>query len=203
MSVRTDGWGVLFTSAFAGSRNAMALVDARRRILDVNAAYVVLLGHPRDRVIGRPLWTFVAGGPKYTPAEWARSVAAVKRVTGETDLINAAGERVPVQWASTGTVVDGSRVVLLVALSTARWGRHFRRDPGDGSGVGLTRRERDVVTLVASGATTSEVADELGISAETARTHVRNAMAKVGARSRAHLVAKAIGDDLLVDSSPA
>ena len=36
--------------------------------------------------------------------------------------------------------------------------------------------------------------DRLGIAHDTVRTHVRNAMGKTGARSRAHLVAKAIGE---------
>jgi DNA-binding CsgD family transcriptional regulator len=54
-----------------------------------------------------------------------------------------------------------------------------------------------ILHLVAMGNTGREIADELGITHETVRTHVRNAMAKVGARSRAHLVAKALGDELI------
>ena len=50
--------------------------------------------------------------------------------------------------------------------------------------------------LVALGQTGPEIADELGIAHDTVRTHVRNAMDKLGARSRAHLVAKAIGEEL-------
>ena len=38
------------------------------------------------------------------------------------------------------------------------------------------------------------MADELHISHDTVRTHVRNAMAKLGARSRAHLVALVLAD---------
>jgi len=36
----------------------------------------------------------------------------------------------------------------------------------------------------------------LHIAHETARTHVRNAMTKLGARSSAQLVAKALGDGI-------
>ena len=48
--------------------------------------------------------------------------------------------------------------------------------------------------LVAAGETGPEIAEHLRISHATVRTHVRNAMTKLGARSRAHLVAKALGE---------
>ena len=92
-------------------------------------------------------------------------------------------------------VATGRQLVLFVALSTSRWGRRFRRpispEPEPGT---LSEREREVVGLVASGRTGREIADELTIAHDTVRTHVRNAMPKLGARSRAHLVAKALGD---------
>jgi len=50
---------------------------------------------------------------------------------------------------------------------------------------------------VALGGTSPEIADQLQISHHTVRTHLRNSMAKVGARSRAHLVAKALGEGLV------
>mgnify|MGYP006165486343 CR=1 FL=1 len=54
--------------------------------------------------------------------------------------------------------------------------------------------EWEVVALVGRGYANAQIADELGIAHDTVRTHVRNAMNKVGARSRAHLVAKALGE---------
>jgi two-component system, NarL family, response regulator len=53
------------------------------------------------------------------------------------------------------------------------------------------------VEHVALGDTGPEIASRLGISHETVRTHVRNAMGKSGARSRAHLVAKALAEGLV------
>ena len=47
--------------------------------------------------------------------------------------------------------------------------------------------------LVALGHTGPEIAGELQIAHDTVRTHVRNAMTTSGARSRAHLVALALG----------
>jgi DNA-binding CsgD family transcriptional regulator len=61
----------------------------------------------------------------------------------------------------------------------------------------LSAREREIVGLVAHGHTGREIADELRIAHDTVRTHVRNAMIKLQARSRAQLVAKAIGEGLL------
>jgi len=51
-----------------------------------------------------------------------------------------------------------------------------------------------VIRLIAHGASGPEIADELGISHNTVRTHAANAMDRLGARSRAHLVAKVLGD---------
>jgi DNA-binding NarL/FixJ family response regulator len=52
----------------------------------------------------------------------------------------------------------------------------------------LTRREREVVTLVATGLTNDEIAERLVLSPATVRTHVSRSMTKVGARNRAQLV---------------
>jgi predicted ATPase/DNA-binding CsgD family transcriptional regulator/DNA-binding XRE family transcriptional regulator len=53
---------------------------------------------------------------------------------------------------------------------------------------GLTRREREVARLVASGATTREIADRLVISRNTARVHIERILNKLDLHSRAQLV---------------
>lgn len=52
----------------------------------------------------------------------------------------------------------------------------------------LTPREREVVTLVATGFSNQEIAKRLFVSAATAKTHAARAMSKLGARDRAQLV---------------
>ena len=52
----------------------------------------------------------------------------------------------------------------------------------------LTPREREVVTLVATGLSNQEIAKRLFVSAATAKTHAARAMSKLGARDRAQLV---------------
>jgi DNA-binding CsgD family transcriptional regulator len=176
----------------------MVLLDESRRQVDANGAYLKLLGYPRDELIGVPIYRFVRGGPVASPEEWAAALAAGE-FTGEADLLSADGSTVSVQWAAGTEIVTGHRLVLFVALSTSRWGRRFRRDmPLESASAELSRREREIVRLVALGQTGPEIADELHIAHDTVRTHVRNAMTKVGARSRAQLVAKAIGDGLVV-----
>lgn len=53
----------------------------------------------------------------------------------------------------------------------------------------LTPRERKVVSLIGMGKGTEEIASLLFITPHTVRTHVRNAMSKVDAHSRAELTA--------------
>ena len=55
-----------------------------------------------------------------------------------------------------------------------------------------TAREREVLALLAGGATDGQIATMLDLSPATVQTHVRNAKAKLGARTRAQAVALAI-----------
>jgi PAS domain S-box-containing protein len=188
-----EGWAALFQNAFKQSRNAMVLLDDQRRHVDVNGAYVKLCGYPRDQLIGRQVSDLIEGGPRMSQRRWLATIARGE-FTGEAALVRADDTTVTVQYAGHAEVVTGERRVLFVALSTSRWGRHSRRSADDGTHGSLSARELEIVRLVAAGETGPEIADQLHISHATVRTHVRNAMAKVGARSRAHLVAKSLGD---------
>ncbi|MFF9521745.1 response regulator [Streptomyces achromogenes] len=52
----------------------------------------------------------------------------------------------------------------------------------------LTPREREVMTLVATGLSNDEIAERLFVTPVTVKTHANRAMAKLGARDRAQLV---------------
>jgi DNA-binding CsgD family transcriptional regulator len=56
----------------------------------------------------------------------------------------------------------------------------------------LTRREREILGLLATGMSGAEIAAKLVLSPETVRTHVRNAMAKLGASTRSQAVVLAM-----------
>ena len=175
----------------------MVLLDGDRRHLEVNGPYLQLLGYRSNQLLGKPIYMFVVGGPILTAAQWDDALRR-ERFSGDVTLRRADGGEVAVQWAATVEAITGKRYVLVVALNTSRWGRSFRRSAAIlHERSQLTEREREVVRLMALGNTGPEIADELRIAHDTVRTHARNAMTKVGARSRAHLVAKALGEGLL------
>ncbi len=62
---------------------------------------------------------------------------------------------------------------------------------------GLTKREMDVLALVARGATNKEIAAELYISTSTVDFHMRNILAKLHLRNRAQVVAWAVEHGLV------
>jgi DNA-binding NarL/FixJ family response regulator len=62
---------------------------------------------------------------------------------------------------------------------------------------GLTRRELQVLQLLAQGQAQPEIASELVISTKTVGTHIEHILAKLDARSRAQAVAIAYREDLL------
>lgn len=197
-----SGWPALFWEAFKHSKNAMVLLDDQRRHVEVNGAYLQLIGYRRSDLIGRPVYEFLANGPVASPREW-RALLHRKQFTGVADLVRLDRSQVTVEFAGHPEVVTGKQLVLFVAIRTTRAGRRSRDDasPPPASAV-LSDRELEVVRLIASGFNGPEIAEELRLAHNTVRTHVRNAMTKVDARSRAQLVAKALGDGLCWPDGP-
>ena len=93
----------------------------------------------------------------------------------------------------------GSFDELVGALRAVTHGEHVvddriaklleRRRPADSA---LSKREREVFRLLADGLSGEEIAERLYLSPETVRTHVRNGMTKLGARTRTQAVVAAI-----------
>ena len=63
--------------------------------------------------------------------------------------------------------------------------------------LSMTRREFDVVRLVATGMSNPEIAVDLGLTRNTVKTYLQTAMQKLGARNRVDAVAKAQAARLL------
>jgi DNA-binding CsgD family transcriptional regulator len=66
----------------------------------------------------------------------------------------------------------------------------------------LTAREREILGLLATGLSGAAIAADLVLSPETVRTHVRNAMAKLGASTRSQAVALALQRNEIADPGP-
>jgi DNA-binding NarL/FixJ family response regulator len=67
----------------------------------------------------------------------------------------------------------------------------------------LSPREREITHLMAEGRTAEAIGEELGISVETVRTHVRSVIRKLKARNRVHAVAIALERGEIALSDPA
>ncbi|HEY4824279.1 MAG TPA: LuxR C-terminal-related transcriptional regulator [Solirubrobacteraceae bacterium] len=190
-----SGWSALFRDAFNQSRNAMVLLDDERRHVEVNGAYVQLLGYRPSELIGRPVYELRADHSAVSQQRWHTALLQ-KQFTGTIELVRADGGHVTAEYAGHPEVVTGRQLVLFVALRVARGGR-VRDDIAPGTPrPELSPRELDVVRLLALGFSGPEVADELRIAHNTVRTHTRNAMTKVSARSRAQLVAKTLAEGM-------
>lgn len=69
--------------------------------------------------------------------------------------------------------------------------------PPKGSRGKLTRRQRQILQLLANGESTTVAAGELDLSEETVKTHMKNILARLGARNRTHAVAIALRESLI------
>lgn len=70
----------------------------------------------------------------------------------------------------------------------AELARHAPRAEPSGPLKGLTEREIDVLEYLALGLSRAEIADELGLSVNTVRTHLQRSLAKLGVHTRLEAV---------------
>jgi two-component system, NarL family, response regulator len=69
--------------------------------------------------------------------------------------------------------------------------------PPKGSRGKLTRRQLQILQLLADGESTTAASRELGLSGETVKTHTKNVLARLEARNRTHAVAIALRESLI------
>jgi DNA-binding NarL/FixJ family response regulator len=69
--------------------------------------------------------------------------------------------------------------------------------PSRGSRGKITRRQREILQLLADGESTTRAARELDLSEETVKTHMKNIFARLEARNRAHAVAIGLREALI------
>jgi PAS domain S-box-containing protein len=190
------GWASLFRTAFERSANPMALLRPNRVFVAVNQAFVDTFGYTPEQVVDRRADFLVE--PRMlgqVETDW-ETLRRTGQITGNREFVAADGGHVRVHFAAQRADVIGEELVLYVVLpSRPRQVNVGSRRPGDQRT--LTPREREVVSEIAMGRRVNEIAARLFISPTTVRSHVRNAMEKVGARSQAQLVAIALSECLL------
>ncbi|MFJ9818281.1 response regulator [Streptomyces sp. NPDC101151] len=125
------------------------------------------------------------------------------------DALRAGASGFLVKDTRPADLLDAIRTVaagesLLSPGPTARLIERFLRSPSapvTGGPERLSDREREVLTLVSRGLNNTEVAEVLGLSPLTAKTHVSRIMGKLGARDRAQLVIVGYESGLVIPGS--
>ena len=125
--------------------------------------------------------------PSCSTAGWTRARAATRSRPGSMQELVAAIERI----AAGGSYVDPRLDrILLSPRATAQVPQ-------------LSPREREIMHLMAEGATAEAIGTALGVSVETVRTHVRNVIRKLQARNRVHAIALALErGEIALDAPP-
>lgn len=121
------------------------------------------------------------------------TVAAALRAGAQGFLVH--GEQEPDEIAAAIRTVAAGGTVLGRTGSAAAVSalRTAPRRPDVGSEYGLTRRECEVVDLLAEGHTNAEIAAALHLTVKTVKNHLHNAYGKLGVTSRAEAVSRWLG----------
>jgi len=110
------------------------------------------------------------------------------------DALEAGASGYLTRGSPLGDLIDAARTVcngetlIPRGMLGALLGRLIRRRRGEDEAVRkmllLTKREREVLALLARGAGNDTIAQTLVISPQTARTHIQNVLGKLGVHSR-------------------
>jgi PAS domain S-box-containing protein len=187
------GWEGPFWLIFERSSNAIALLDDERRIVDVNPSAVALLGRSREELLGTSIVESITPAERDEATREWRAFLQSGEYCGTRALVRPDGSQVEIDFAARLATIGDRRLAIYVSVADPDFAAGA--PSGRASAGSLTTREREVITLIAMGRDTNEIAAQLHIAPETVRTHVRNAMSKLGARTRAQLVAIALTTD--------
>ena len=181
-------------TVFERSAHPMFLVTDDRRFAGANAAGLRLLGLTREELIGRGLEEVTSEEGRAAVSEGWADFAAGRGALGGWEVVRPDGSRIAVSYSAMPHIVPGINLGVLVPSAEAD---EPAADPARAGSSPLTKREKELLRLIALGATSEEAAERMGVSPETARTHARNALEKLGARTRAQAIAVAMKRGLI------
>jgi DNA-binding CsgD family transcriptional regulator len=175
------------------------VVDDEGVLIEASLGACRLLGVARADVVGRRIESlFEPESSERFAATWP-----TLRTGGSPDpgsfALEAPASVVEVGLMVTARILPSRHLVAFEPVGAAERQRGAPR-------VGLravrepSAREREVLALLAEGATDGQIAARLDLSPATVQTHVRNAKAKLGARTRAQAVAMALRRGLIGSS---
>jgi PAS domain S-box-containing protein len=165
------------------------MIDLTGVIRWVNPAARRLVGDVR----GRQFTSVVAPeDTRRAREEFARKIAGTAKVSDvEAVLFDAQGDRVSVEISSV-PLMDGNRIIGVFGLIPA-----VEEDEPQQRPHHLTPRQTEVLRLLQQGRSTKQIADELCLSIETVRNHIRHLMRALGVHTRLEAVAAARREHLL------
>lgn len=188
--------------AFERSRHPMLIADDQRRWVTGNAAACDLLGIAREEVPWHKMDDFTPPSERGRLEEQWEAFLANGAAEGWYRLYVPDRGAMPLEFSAIANVLPARHLSVFIPPDKASTeeadgvlAREVAWTPvvAERSGrLELTEREREVMTLVASGLQTGDMAERLFLAPETVKSHVQNAMGKLGAHTRAHAVAIAL-----------
>jgi PAS domain S-box-containing protein len=197
---KSGGWEGLFWLVFESSTNALMLLDEQRCVVEANESALSLFGRTRGDFVGVSVIASIkpADRPR-ADEEWERFLISGD-YSGSRVMVRGDGVEVPTHFAARLEFVAGRRLAIYVVVPDDALSPAPAEQRAD---LPLTNREREVIALIALGRETPQIAAELHVASETVRTHVRSAMSKLGAATRAQLVAIVLADEHAMDLAAA
>jgi len=182
---------------FQRSRHPMLITDDQRHLVAGNTAASELLGIGLEDFPWSTLDGFTPPNEReILEQHWEGFLSDGGADGWYTAQVKEAGE-VSFEFSATANVLPGRHLFIWIPEEEAPAGKARREawcaiPAAAGERQELTDRERVVVGLLAEGLQTKEMAERLYLSPETVKTHVQNAMTKLGAHTRAGAVALAL-----------
>lgn len=183
---------------------AIFATDANGTVTTWNGRAEAVYGWGRDEAVGRNIYDLtVASGAEAAADEVMSAVGRGQSWQGTFQLRRKDGSTFAAFVKKSPIVGDGGELVGVAGVSievtdpdliqaVRATVAHNNHDGRRIRSRALSPREREVLGLLARGHTGEQIAEQLVLSPETVRTHIRNAREKLGASTRVEAVTMAL-----------